>query len=83
LAGHYKVPVLLTQRENLNKTTENALKNWSVSKVTIAGEVNAVAKKVEDELKQNVLNSMTIERLGGSDRYETAVKISQKYSLLK
>ncbi|MDR1773845.1 MAG: cell wall-binding repeat-containing protein, partial [Clostridioides sp.] len=83
LSGYYKVPVLLTQREFLNNTTQKALKGWSVSKITIAGGTNAVAKEIEEELKglkENSSSEMTIERLAGVDRYETAVQISQKYS---
>ncbi|MDR1774376.1 MAG: cell wall-binding repeat-containing protein, partial [Clostridioides sp.] len=83
LLGYYKVPVLLTQQQSLNKITANALKDWSISKVTIVGGVNVVSKKIEDELKQNISSAMTIERLAGADRYETAVKISQKYSEVK
>ncbi|MDR1774567.1 MAG: cell wall-binding repeat-containing protein [Clostridioides sp.] len=86
LAGYYQAHVLLTQREFLNNTTQKALKDWSVSKITIAGGTNAVAKEIEDELKelkQNISTPMTIERLAGVDRYETAVKISQKYSSVK
>jgi putative cell wall-binding protein len=51
--------------------------------VTIAGGTNAVSKEIEEELKelkQNLSSAMTIERLAGVDRYETAVQISQKYS---
>ncbi|MDR1774227.1 MAG: BspA family leucine-rich repeat surface protein [Clostridioides sp.] len=82
-AGYYKVPVLLTEPKHLNKTTQNALKDWKISKVTIAGETNAVSKDIELELRKNILKSMVIDRFGGKDRYETAVKISQKYSEFK
>jgi uncharacterized repeat protein (TIGR02543 family) len=83
LAGYYKIPILLTEQKSLNKITQSALKDWSISKITIAGGTNAVAKEIEDVLKTNVLNEVTIERLAGTDRYETAVQISQKYSSLK
>jgi cell wall-associated protease len=86
LAGNYKAPILLTEQRSLNKTTQSALKDWSVSKITIAGGIKAVAKEIEEELKelkQNSSSAMIIERLAGVDRYETAVKISQKYSSIK
>ncbi|WP_180946894.1 cell wall-binding repeat-containing protein [Peptostreptococcus faecalis] len=75
VASKFKAPILLTTPTNLNKTTENAVNNWTIENILIGGGYNSVSKTIEDSLK--IKNK---ERVSGDDRYDTAVKISQKYS---
>ncbi|MDR1774341.1 MAG: cell wall-binding repeat-containing protein [Clostridioides sp.] len=79
LAGYYKAPVLLTEPQSLNGVTRDTLKTWKTQNVTIAGGEVAVSASVENELK----DTYNVTRIAGVDRYDTAVKASQKLSELK
>ncbi|MDR1773313.1 MAG: cell wall-binding repeat-containing protein [Clostridioides sp.] len=68
--------ILLTQTDNLNDFTKNILRLNKTSKVIIGGGLSAVSKQVENEIRKM---PSSIERIGGEDRYETAVKISQRF----
>ncbi|MDR1774695.1 MAG: cell wall-binding repeat-containing protein, partial [Clostridioides sp.] len=81
LAGYYKKPILLTEEDKLNEITSKAFKDWSIKNVLIAGGYQAVAKEIENEIK-SLSNEVELERLAGKDRYETAVKICEKYTSL-
>lgn len=67
LASLKRVPILITQPDQLVNTTKDSFKEWSIKNVTIGGSYNSVSKNVE-----NSLGDSNIRRLGGVDRYETA-----------
>ncbi|WP_027702811.1 cell wall-binding repeat-containing protein [Metaclostridioides mangenotii] len=75
LAAHFKAPILLTESNELNSITGDKIKEWSIKNILIGGGYNSVSKEVEDSLE--VSNK---ERVAGQDRYETAVKISERLS---
>ena len=75
LASNFKAPIMLTEPETLTKITADKIAEWSIGKVLIGGGYNSVSKSVEDNL-----NVTKKERVSGLDRYETAVKISQRLS---
>ncbi len=75
LAAHFKAPVMLTEPNELNSITGDKIKEWSIKNILIGGGYNSVSKEVEDSLE--VSNK---ERVAGQDRYETAVKISERLS---
>ena len=75
LAYYKDAPILLTEKDSLPSAVINAINDLGVKKVTIIGGTSAVSKEVEDYLRN--LN-LTIERIAGSDRYETAVEIAKK-----
>lgn len=75
LAANFKAPIMLTEPDTLNKVTADKITEWSVKNILIGGGYNSVSKSVEDSL-----NVSKRERVAGSDRYETAVKISQRLS---
>ena len=75
LAANFKAPIMLTETDTLNKVTADKIIEWSVKNILIGGGYNSVSKSVEDSL-----NVSKKERVAGSDRYETAVKISQRLS---
>ncbi len=76
LAQKYGGPILLTQTNELNSNTLKELQRLGVKHLFIAGALGAVSQKVEDALRTNGITN--IERIYGSDRYETSVKIAEK-----
>lgn len=78
IAANLKAPIMLTAPKNLPQVTADSINTWSINNLVIGGGYNSVSKEVEDRI--NIANK---ERLAGQDRYETAVKISQKLSELK
>ncbi|MCR1954299.1 leucine-rich repeat domain-containing protein [Clostridioides mangenotii] len=75
LAAHFMAPIMLTEPYHLNSTTSNDIKKWSIKNILIGGGYNSVSKEIEDNLGVN-----NEERVAGQDRYETAVKISERLS---
>ncbi|WP_226654781.1 Ig-like domain-containing protein [Guptibacillus hwajinpoensis] len=68
-------PILSTQKETLTAVTKEELKRLGVKKVVIIGGSSAVSGDVEQELKAMHL---TVDRISGKNRYETAAKIASK-----
>lgn len=75
LASNFKTPIMLTTPDTLSKETADKISEWSIKNVLIGGGYNSVSKNIEDNLGVN-----NIERVAGQDRYETAVKISERLS---
>lgn len=70
------IPVLLTGKNKLPKATKAAIENLGVKKATIVGGELAIAPEVKAELEaMNVI----VERISGSNRYDTATKIAKDY----
>lgn len=74
LAGLYDAPIVLTWPDHLPSPTTKALTELAVRGVIIVGGPKAVWPKVENDLKGMGLQ---VERIGGTDRYETAALISR------
>lgn len=66
-------PIVLVQKNKINDVTKQALKNSKIKKCYIVGGENSVSKSLEKELPQ------VIERIAGDDRYETSLKIADKF----
>ncbi|MEG0249574.1 MAG: BspA family leucine-rich repeat surface protein [Peptostreptococcus sp.] len=75
LANQKRAPILLTEPQSLNKTTENVLKDWKIDNVTIGGEKKSVSQEAENKVKTT---AKTVNRIGGHDRYETAYKVAHE-----
>ncbi|TGE34188.1 cell wall-binding repeat-containing protein [Desulfosporosinus sp. Sb-LF] len=80
LAHKYNAPILLTGASDLNNDTAVELKRLKVSKVYIIGGYAVVSKDVENRLYSM---NITVERIAGQDRYETALKVAQRIGLSK
>lgn len=76
LAKKYDAPILLTYNNSIQSDVMEELKSLKVGKVFIIGGTGAVSSNVEDQL---VSQGMQVERLGGIDRYDTSVKIAEKF----
>ncbi|MEM5818909.1 MAG: cell wall-binding repeat-containing protein, partial [Desulfitobacterium hafniense] len=77
-AAQTGIPILFTAGENLNPVTKQALKDWGIQNVIIAGGTGAIAASVEDELRNSL--QIKTERLSGTDRYGTALAIAKHFS---
>ncbi|MDW8799671.1 cell wall-binding repeat-containing protein [Clostridium sp. A1-XYC3] len=76
LAKKYNAPILLTHRNYIDSSVLNELKSLQVQRVVIIGGAGSVSEKIVSEL--NSLGIST-ERIGGADRYETSIKIAEKF----
>ena len=66
-------PIVLVQKNKINDVTRQVLKDSKIKKCYIVGGENSVSKSLEKELPQ------VIERIAGNDRYETSLKIADKF----
>ena len=66
-------PIVLVQKNKINDVTKQALKDSKIKKCYIVGGENSVSKSLEKELPR------VIERIAGNDRYETSLKIADKF----
>ena len=69
-------PVLLTNNLTLPANTKAALVSWGTQKVTILGGTGAISQGIEDTL---VGMGLTVNRIGGLNRYETNYNINNQY----
>ncbi|MBW3562938.1 MAG: cell wall-binding repeat-containing protein [Actinobacteria bacterium] len=69
-------PVLLTDRDELDRRTADELDRLDVTEVTILGGVEAIAPEVEEQLEEL---GYAVARIGGATRIETAVGIASHY----
>lgn len=75
LAAKFKSPILLTTPNNIHPTTAKAINDWTIENILIGGGYNSVSNSIEDKL--DIKNK---ERVAGSNRYNTAVEISKRYT---
>jgi putative cell wall-binding protein/predicted outer membrane lipoprotein len=83
LAGAANGPILLTAKDYLPAAVRDALVNHlHPEKIYVLGSEAAVSLAVENTLK-GLSTHDEFERLGGVDRYETAIKISREVKQLR
>lgn len=75
LAHHYGAPVLLTGAESLDDLTREEIERLEAEKAIILGGEMAISFDVELDLRSLDLE---IERIWGSDRYETAARVARE-----
>ncbi|MGM7702942.1 cell wall-binding repeat-containing protein [Pseudalkalibacillus sp. Hm43] len=78
LAYRMNAPILLTGKDQLSGTTAKEIARLNPSKIIILGGNSAVSGNVEKALKTVGGKSRTVERIGGTSRYDTAAKIASK-----
>ncbi len=69
-------PILLVRKDVLPKKTEDTLSSLNISSVVIVGGTGAVSQTVQDAL---IAMGITVTRIAGTDRYDTAYKIANQY----
>lgn len=77
LAAAYNSPILLTKSDSLNEATKGEIKRLNASKVVLIGGETVLSNKIVQDIK-NINGNITVERIGGLDRYETSLLIAQK-----
>jgi N-acetylmuramoyl-L-alanine amidase len=75
LAFKVNAPILLTNPDKLNAKTEEEIKRLKASKVIVIGGTGSVNQNVVSRLSNL---HISIERIGGKDRYEVAYNVSRK-----
>lgn len=74
LAAKLNIPILLTGSDQLNRTTEKALKNWNIQNVIIVGGKTQVSETIASQLKND---GIMTSRLAGRTRVETALEVAK------
>jgi putative cell wall-binding protein len=75
-SSHVGIPILLVQFQVIPPSTAAQLDRLNPSQIFIVGGTSAISTSVETQLKQY---AGTVTRLGGADRYGTAIAISQAF----
>lgn len=75
-AAMNKYPILYTKTNTLNVDTKEFLESNGITKVIIPGGIGVVSENVANELR---MSGITVERIAGADRYNTAVNIATQY----
>jgi putative cell wall-binding protein/protocatechuate 3,4-dioxygenase beta subunit len=77
LAAASNWPIYLTAKDSLTESTKNSMATHRVTKAIILGSAAAVAPAVESSLDAFLRGADATPRLGGANRYETAVIVAQ------
>lgn len=75
LAFQEDAPILLTRADRLGIETEKEIKRLGATKVIILGSTGAISASVEAKLRSM---DLTIDRIGGDTRFETATLIAEE-----
>jgi len=75
LAKKYDAPILLTGVDTLSPYTSSELNRLNVKNVIIIGGRGVVHQTIEDAIKAR---GIKVTRIGGADRYETALQVAAK-----
>ncbi|PYZ95886.1 hypothetical protein CR205_16030 [Alteribacter lacisalsi] len=77
LAHKYNAPILLSRTAGLSGETLNEIERLQAGQAVILGGENAVSPDVEETL---LALGLTVDRIGGENRYETSVLIANELS---
>lgn len=75
-----KAPILLVRVNAIDKSVEDVIKSSKASLINIAGGEKSVSESTKANIKK--ISNVTVNRIGGADRYETSILLA-KYSGLK
>ncbi len=75
LSKKYDAPILMTATQQLDRKVLQEMRDLQVGTVLIVGGEGAISGQIEQQLLDAGLKT---ERIAGSDRYETAVRIAEK-----
>jgi putative cell wall-binding protein len=76
LAKKLGAPILLTEKNELPDVTKDEIVRLGATKVYIVGGTGVVYTAVTEDVED--IDGVTVERIAGADRYETAVKVAEK-----
>ena len=75
VATHYKAPLLLVDKYQIKDSIKNEIKRLGAKNAIIVGGTTVVPKAIENQLFNLGISKIT--RLGGADRYETALEVAK------
>lgn len=75
LAGKYKAPILLTEKDSLPSSTLSTIQQLKVKNIFIIGGTGVISSAVENQLTSM---GIAITRLAGQDRYETDIAVAKQ-----
>ncbi len=78
LAGLHYSPLLLTKKDSLPEGFAAELKRLGADNVILVGGTGAISDKVQTQIKNL---GVTVERISGKTRYETAVNIAEEVGM--
>ncbi|WPC41011.1 cell wall-binding repeat-containing protein [Clostridium sp. JS66] len=76
LAKKYDAPILLTYNNFMPSNVMDEIKQLHVGKVFLIGGQGSISSSIETQLQNQGIQT---ERLAGADRYETSVKVAEKF----
>lgn len=79
-AGRDRMPIILAKKEGLTANSYNYLKNENLSTAYILGGEGVISSKALSDINKITLNDISGNRLGGANRYETNVKIIERFN---
>ena len=82
LANKLNAPILLTNKNSLDKATLAEIKRLGAKKIIILGGEGAIGSGVVKDLAANGIKAANIERIAGKTRYSTAAAIAEKLDKL-
>ncbi|MDI9217095.1 cell wall-binding repeat-containing protein [Clostridium tertium] len=75
IASYYKGPLLLVEKSSIPSETQNEIKRLGAKNAIIVGGTGIVTSAVESQLRNLGITKIT--RLGGVNRYETALQVAK------
>ncbi|ART78079.1 hypothetical protein B4U37_19440 [Sutcliffiella horikoshii] len=76
LAYKLDAPILLTKKDSLPLQTKKMIEELGASKVILLGGTGAVSNEVKQSIEN--IKGVEVERISGTTRYETAVRIAER-----
>ena len=76
LAYKLDAPILLTKKDSLPDQTKQMIEKLGARKVIVLGGTGAVSDDVRNSIEK--ISGVEVERISGTTRYETAVKIAER-----
>ncbi|BCB05765.1 SpoIID/LytB domain-containing protein [Bacillus sp. KH172YL63] len=77
-AAEKQRPILLTDKDALSNSVKEVLKTNNIEQVTLVGGTSALSEDIEKEIRK--LGISKVDRIAGSNRYETSIDIAEKYN---
>lgn len=76
LASLYDSPILLSSENTLPNETKSEIERLKPKKIILIGGENTIASEVVSDIK-SISEDISIERIGGNNRYETSLEIAK------
>lgn len=79
VAGRERSPIILTQKDGLNKETYNYLKSKNVQDTYFIGGEAKISQQATSQISKIVKNNVSNNRISGKDRQETNAKVIENF----